>query len=45
MNVDEDPASVVRRFPEPSMEPVSVMVRPWESSSVFLTVVVVDSPL
>ena len=43
--VEELPASVVRRLPEPSMDPVSVMVTPLVSSSVFLTVVVVDSPL
>ena len=40
MNVEELPASVVRRLPAPSSVPVWVMVMPLVSSSVFLTVVV-----
>ena len=43
VNVEEPPASVVRRFPAPSVVPVWVMVTPLVSSSVFLTVVVSDS--
>ena len=41
--VEEPPASVVRRLPEPSVVPVWAMVMPLVSSSVFLTVVVSDS--
>ena len=42
MNVEEDPASVVRRS-DPEVEPVWAMVMPLVSSSVFLTVVVAVS--
>jgi len=40
VNVDVEPASVVRRLPEPSVVPVWAMVTPLVSLSVFLTVVV-----
>ena len=40
MNVEEPPASVVRRLPEPSVVPVWVMEMPLVSSLVFLTVTV-----
>ena len=42
MNVEEDPASVVRRS-DPEVVPVWAMVTPLVSSSVFLTVVESDS--
>ena len=35
VNVEEPPASVVRRLPEPSVVPVLAMVMPLVSSSVF----------
>ena len=43
VKVDVPPASVVRRFPAPSLVPVWAMVTPLVSLSVFLTVVVSDS--
>ncbi|MDB4625460.1 hypothetical protein OAD91_01710, partial [Synechococcus sp. AH-551-E19] len=33
VNVDVEPASVVRRFPEPSVVPVWTMVTPFSSTS------------
>ena len=39
MKVDVEPASVVRRLPEPSVVPVWAMVMPAVSLSAFLTVV------
>ena len=43
VNVEEPPASVVSRLPEPSVVPVLAMVMPAVSLSVFLTVVVAVS--
>jgi len=43
VNVEEPPASVVRRFPEPSVVPVWVMVTPLVSSSIFVTLVAARS--
>ena len=43
VNVEEEPASVVSRLPEPSVVPVLAMVMPALSLSVFLTVVVAVS--
>ena len=43
MKVVEEPASVVRRFPEPSVVPVWAIVTPFVSSSVFLTMTLADS--
>ena len=43
MNVEVDPASVVRRFPEPSVVPVWAMVMPAASLSDVLRVVVAVS--
>ena len=40
MNVEEPPASVVRRLPEPSVVPVWIMEMPLVSSSTSVTVVV-----
>ena len=40
VKVEVPPASVVRRFPEPSLVPVWSMVMPLVSLSVFLTVLV-----
>ena len=42
MNVEEDPASVVRRS-DPELVPVLAMVMPLVSSSVFLTLTVAVS--
>ena len=42
MNVEEDPASVVRRS-DPEVDPVLAMVMPLVSSSVFLTLTVAVS--
>ena len=43
VNVEEPPASVVSRLPEPSVVPVWAMVMPAVSLSVVLTVVVAVS--